>query len=1257
MHRSGRVVSSFAGLCALALLLLACSDPGAQPSDESLFNGRDLTGWRGDGKHWFVEGGELIGRTTADEPLRENTFLVHAGEYADFDLRFEYRIESGNSGMQYRSHGADDASLAGYQADLEAGPNYSGILYESNGRGIMVERGERARFHAHAFGRQRVADAGALQAVIDADGWNHYQVIAQGPRLVHRINGHTMMEAIDEDVGRRADRGYFALQLHVGPPMTVRYRNIRVRRLPPIAWAPRDIEAVASNAPVAPAAPAATRLAGPRPEWIWVDARGDDDAFAVFRRNFEVKGKPQTGEMLIAADDRFELWLNGERVAADHDWTVVRRYDVATKLRSGANLLAVRVQNDSASPAGLLLRLTWRGDDGVDQVMVSDALFAAAKGRVDGFEAVDFDATAFAGAHSFGPYDGHQGPWSDVLGDLLKPRVATPASAIQVPKGFTIELLHSAQIGEGSWSAMTVDDAGRVILSPEKGPLLRLTVQDAPRTPVTVEHLAVPGDAQGLLYAYDSLYVNRNAGHDVGGLYRCRDADRDGRFETTERLATYGGGGEHGCHAIVLGPDGALYTVNGNYTELPPLAPRSPHRDYAEDLLAKREWDPRGHARDIVAPGARVLRTDADGSTFELFAAGMRNPYDLAFNDDGELFTYDADMEWDIGLPWYRPTRVVHLVSAGEYGWRSGSGKWPTYYADSLPAAVDIGIGSPTGIVYGGGSLRTRDGKVVRGNSGFPEPYRSALLIMDWAYGKIHAVFLDPAGSSYTGRFEEFCSGRPFAVTDLEFGPDGALYLTTGGRGGQSGLYRIRYTGPIEVAASAAPAAGERAARPAGVMADQRAARQAIEAYHVQIGLDAVDTLWPKLADADRFTRYAARVALERQRAPQAQRVAGVADAADIPWRDRALAEDDVDRRLAALLALSRIDGSASAAIVGALGRTPWSQLDLRQRLEELRLYQVLFCRAGRPTPALAAALRERLDAQYPSGQVDVDRELLIVLAACGATTLPERTLPLVEAAATPAEQIQYAFLLRDVEQGFTPERRERLFRWLGKAMTYEGGMSFQGFLRYIEDAVLERAPNDEREGLAKILQAAREAAAVKPAPVVMAAATPTPRWQWNDLLPALEGAGHGRSAARGREAYSKALCSNCHRLGGAGGFVGPDLTGAGARFGRRDLLETMLTPSKDISSQYQDEEFRLKDGSVLVGRVVLEDRTSVHLECNPLGPTRATLYKGNIAARAPSRVSPMPERLLDALELDEILDLLAWVESGGDPLAAPFRH
>ena len=242
--------------------------------------------------------------------------------------------------------------------------------------------------------------------------------------------------------------------------------------------------------------------------------------------------------------------------------------------------------------------------------------------------------------------------------------------------------------------------------------------------------------------------------------------------------------GEHGSHAVVLGPDKHLYIVSGNFTKVPKdISPESPHKHYAEDQLLPRANDGNGFGNGVQPPGGFYLRTDKDGKKWELFAAGTRNTYDFAFNKDGEIFAFDSDMEWDWGTPWYRPIRIYHVVSGGDYGFREGTGKWPKYYPDSLPSAVDIGVGSPTGLKFGT-------------DSKFPDKYKQALYALDWTYGRIFAVHFTPKGASYDATFEPFLHAKPLNVTDIEFGKDGAMYFITGGRGIQSGLYRVSYDGP-----------------------------------------------------------------------------------------------------------------------------------------------------------------------------------------------------------------------------------------------------------------------------------------------------------------------------------------------------------------------------------------------------------------------------------------------------------------------------
>ncbi|MFM8220397.1 MAG: heme-binding protein, partial [Planctomycetaceae bacterium] len=334
-------------------------------------------------------------------------------------------------------------------------------------------------------------------------------------------------------------------------------------------------------------------------------------------------------------------------------------------------------------------------------------------------------------------------------------------------------------------------------------------------------------------------------------------------------------------------------------------------------------------------------------NTFQNISSGYRNQYDMAFNADGELFAYDADMEWDFGAPWYRPTRVVHATSGSEFGWRSGTGKWPTYYLDSLPPLVNVGPGSPVGVEFGYGTR-------------FPAKYQKALYICDWTFGTMYAIHLEPEGASYRAVKEEFVSRSPLPLTDNTVGLDGALYFTVGGRGTQSELYRVTYAGSEPTAAvDARDVAG----------AELRSLRRKLEAFHAPQAnpAEVVEQVFPYLAHADRHIGYAARVALEHQPVET--------------WRDRVLQSQNPDTVILGAIALARQgDRDLQLPILMALGSLDSSSLNRSQRLGVLRALQLAFIRLGAPADDLRQAVRERLEPAYPTADAAINRELLNLL-------------------------------------------------------------------------------------------------------------------------------------------------------------------------------------------------------------------------------------------------------------------------------------
>ncbi len=223
----------------LALGLGARGPSFARAADDEagfkpIFNGKDLDGWDGNPKFWSVQEGAITGRTTAENPTQGNTFILwRQGELDDFELRLQYKIIGGNSGIQYRSADMGDWVVGGYQGDFEAGDGYSGILYDERGRGILAKRGEKTAIGEDGKPQLTgsLGDAAELQKVIKKEDWNDYTIIAQGNHLQHFINGKQTVDVVDNDPKNREMAGILALQLHAGPPMTVQFRKIRLKRL------------------------------------------------------------------------------------------------------------------------------------------------------------------------------------------------------------------------------------------------------------------------------------------------------------------------------------------------------------------------------------------------------------------------------------------------------------------------------------------------------------------------------------------------------------------------------------------------------------------------------------------------------------------------------------------------------------------------------------------------------------------------------------------------------------------------------------------------------------------------------------------------------------------------------------------------------------------------------------------------------------------------------------------------------------------
>jgi len=535
--------------------------------------------------------------------------------------------------------------------------------------------------------------------------------------------------------------------------------------LPPLAWAD-DVDS----------APAPERS-----QWIWTPAHEPGEVppeVCHFRKSLTIP-EPAEGLIEITADDSFELFVNGRKVGEGGNWRTLYEFDIQPYLIRGRNVVAVRVENKEPGDAALVARIVVKSRGSTHQAFVSDSSWKTRLKVSPRWKSISLDSRQWVPARELGAL-GNTLPWGN------ETRRASGRGRFQLVRGFEISRMVDAA-ETGSLIAMTFDEFGHIIASRENGPLLILADSDDDgRFDHVAPYCEQVTNCQGLLALNGDLFVVGD-GPQGWALYRLSDTDRNARIDQVKPLIEFEGKtGEHGPHGIALGPDGLLYVMVGNHcrTKRTP-AQASPLQDaYEGDLLQPRYEDPGGHAVGVEAPGGTVIRTDVEGKTLERFTGGLRNAYDLAFNRQGELFTFDSDMEANLGFPWYRPTRIYHLIGGGDYGWRSGWAKWPDYFLDGLSAAGFLGKGSPTGLVF-------------YDHFRFPIRYHDSMFACDWASGRIYAVRLEPAGGSYRATASVFLEGRPLNATDIEVGPDGRLYFCTGGRGTEGGIYAIGWRGKV----------------------------------------------------------------------------------------------------------------------------------------------------------------------------------------------------------------------------------------------------------------------------------------------------------------------------------------------------------------------------------------------------------------------------------------------------------------------------
>jgi len=918
-----------------------------------------------------------------------------------------------------------------------------------------------------------------------------------------------------------------------------------------------------------------------------------------------------------------------------------------------------------------------------------------------------------------------------------RPAAAPAGPKLTVPPGFSVAEIYPAAKA-GSIVNLTFDSDGVLVVAKENGPVVRLRDSDNDGVLDTEQVITdAISNCQGLLFAgRDLLATCDGPGKPtIASLYRVPDANGDGVGEAPVLVArsTYSIS-EHGAHALIFGPDGNVYWMIGNFGGVEAaFSPQSPLEVTGEEQLLPVMGDARGHGNQVRAPAGFISRMrlpDILASTgpsttpeIEVVAGGFRNSYDAAFNLAGELFTFDSDMEWDINLPWYRPVRTLHLIPGADFGFRYGSGPFPTVYPDTLPSMSELGRGSPVGVTFYQGEA-------------FPADYRDAFLIGDWSRGRILAGRQKGSGASYTETISEFVLGTPLNITDVEVAPDGSVYFSLGGRRTRGGIYRVwhpeaskaRPAPPADPIARALAQPQPRSAFGRKAIEDARLAAgaswdsalnaivsgadpgprraRALELLHVhgqkpeisrlaalstdaanevratavyQLGLhrtpEARTALVARLKDQDAFVQRRAIEALVRSgvhptMTPPFDPVADVLPLLSSPDRHLRYAARHLLRRVnrnlwrEAALAITTFPAAIDAQVALAqTARVPTDVPPLLARQSELiaagaagqdligvlrAMHLAIIRSAGvRSTTAFTTIGTALLD-RFPTGTPQVDREIARTLAYFGT---PGAVAKIVTAMTAPdahrEDQIFYMYCLRTMKGDWEPPQRAAVVKWFLNAQEqkWRGGASFPGYMRDMWKETLANFPEAERKA------AEDEMEAYTPPPVTTS--TGRPRQLGDDATRlsvtelreymTLDPMAYTGVATRGEQVFTKAMCAACHKHGDIGQEFGPDLTDVAQRFGRTDLLDAILTPSKSISDQWAAVEFVTRAKKVVAGVIVSETADKVVVQ--PVGAPPVTLAVKDIQSRATAKVSPMPEGLLNTLTMQEISDLLAFLE------------
>ncbi|MCP3916365.1 MAG: DUF1080 domain-containing protein [bacterium] len=880
------------------------------------------------------------------------------------------------------------------------------------------------------------------------------------------------------------------------------------------------------------------------------------------------------------------------------------------------------------------------------------------------------------------------------------------AQELQVAEGFSISRAIEEQ---HSYLALTFDAAGRMVLATEDQGLLSAIDADGDGVWEDVGPLAPDLErAQGLCFAGATLFAVGRRG-ERSAVWRITPTDDLRGVREMHPLVPIDDADEHGAHGITLGPDGDLYVAVGDEARFttPPEKDGWQPTDVAPLLSALT--DPGGFGARRRFPYGFVARVDPDAGDWRYHSVGYRNHYDLAFSRDGSgrLFTCDSDMELDVGLPWYRPVRVVECIEHADYGSRPGSATWPAYLPEVPASEFELGRGSPTGICFYDGQL-------------FPKRYREALLIGDWTSANVRAVFPFPGD----GSTEVLVQARgALNVTDLAMGPDGAVYLVTGGRGTRGSVYRLGYAteagGPPDVYSRELarvdpdPYAGVsretvramlamRGNATGQVFGLRWLARDAVAGGDDPLIAPLIDEVAPSLLE--HFPRGDASVDRELARVLAHAQVPGVIEALlaelertpsredaihyayclraiEAGWNDALLArlfgwfeeaaawsgggnfQGYLDAMLGEIVDRCAPQVAARASAADVLGPRVLASFLSRKAASEVEpLFSPLraaFDVLGEDeNVGLAMRLKRNLltalDGTRVEGLETWLREVyadeprlrgacLTLLARTAADEDWERFVHGLEHG---NRDVRLACVRALVKSDRVPEGAAPVRTTLDQARA-RGPRGGRGILRVLAKWSGRPLGSSDADWTGELAEWERWFAGTYPGFAGTPAADARPRWDFEEALAFLSHSEtRAGSAARGARVFEKATCNTCHTMAGGGAGWGPDLTDVAGRFERRALLEAIVYPSRVIADRYDVTRVVTHDGNEHEGRLVQDaPERLVLLRTNG---TKTTIERADTRFVGPSDVSAMPSGLLDALTLEEVKDLFAYVAARG---------